>query len=199
MGLSIPQYFNEYTVVKGYGPVHTEARWVHNFSVLYLAWYNFYRLSRPIKRIFFLGCVGINQMSLLFLQFNDMINVPFSSEAFVAGLLAFFLDITLHRKDNQTRKDRGMHWWDRFRSFKTDTRSEEFYSLPFNLNKFFPSVWSLGHVVLTCNQIMLLQYHFVGITLRNIDRIFLFYLKLFNYINQLSSTNEYLLFTASLE
>lgn len=61
MGLSIPQYFNEYTVVKGYGPVHTEARWVHNFSVLYLAWYNFYRLSRPIKRIFFLGCVGINQ------------------------------------------------------------------------------------------------------------------------------------------
>ncbi|XP_075659938.1 nucleobase-ascorbate transporter 6-like [Castanea sativa] len=99
MGLSIPQYFNEYTVVKGYGPVHTEARW-----------------------------------------FNDMINVPFSSEAFVAGLLAFFLDITLHRKDNQTRKDRGMHWWDRFRSFKTDTRSEEFYSLPFNLNKFFPSV-----------------------------------------------------------
>ena len=39
MGLSIPQYFNEYTVVKGYGPVHTEARWVHNFSVLSLAWY----------------------------------------------------------------------------------------------------------------------------------------------------------------
>ncbi|KAK4758864.1 hypothetical protein SAY87_020165 [Trapa incisa] len=28
MGLSIPQYFNEYTVVKGYGPVHTGARWV---------------------------------------------------------------------------------------------------------------------------------------------------------------------------
>ncbi|OMO57345.1 Xanthine/uracil/vitamin C permease [Corchorus capsularis] len=99
MGLSIPQYFNEYTAVNGYGPVHTGARW-----------------------------------------FNDMINVPFSSEAFVAGILAMFLDVTLHRKDNTTRKDRGMHWWDRFRSFKTDTRSEEFYSLPFNLNKFFPSV-----------------------------------------------------------
>ncbi|XWS68955.1 hypothetical protein CRYUN_Cryun04dG0138200 [Craigia yunnanensis] len=99
MGLSIPQYFNEYTAVNGYGPVHTGARW-----------------------------------------FNDMINVPFSSEAFVAGLLAMLLDVTLHRKDNTTRKDRGMHWWDRFRSFKTDTRSEEFYSLPFNLNKFFPSV-----------------------------------------------------------
>lgn len=100
MGLSIPQYFNEYTVVNGYGPVHTGARW-----------------------------------------FNDMINVPFSSNAFVAGLLAYFLDITLHRsKDSTARRDRGMHWWDRFRSFKTDTRSEEFYVLPFNLNKFFPSV-----------------------------------------------------------
>lgn len=28
MGFSIPQYFNEYTVVNGYGPVHTGARWV---------------------------------------------------------------------------------------------------------------------------------------------------------------------------
>ncbi|KNA23246.1 hypothetical protein SOVF_026590 [Spinacia oleracea] len=99
MGLSIPQYFNEYTVVKGYGPVHTNARW-----------------------------------------FNDMINVPFSSEPFVAGVLAFFLDVTLRKKDSATRKDRGAHWWDKFRSFKGDTRSEEFYSLPFNLNKFFPSV-----------------------------------------------------------
>ncbi|KAI8528383.1 hypothetical protein RHMOL_Rhmol12G0144600 [Rhododendron molle] len=99
MGLSIPQYFNEYTAVKGYGPVHTGARW-----------------------------------------FNDVINVPFSSEPFVAGLLALFLDATLQRKVSATRKDRGMPWWDRFRSFKTDTRSDEFYSLPFNLNKFFPSV-----------------------------------------------------------
>ncbi|CAL5338362.1 unnamed protein product [Camellia sinensis] len=99
MGLSIPQYFNEYTSVNGYGPVHTRARW-----------------------------------------FNDMINVPLSSEPFIAGLLAMFLDVTLHRRDSSTRKDRGMHWWDRFRSFKTDTRSEEFYRLPLNLNKFFPSV-----------------------------------------------------------
>ncbi|KAG5522286.1 hypothetical protein RHGRI_034465 [Rhododendron griersonianum] len=76
----------------------------------------------------------------LICQFNDVINVPFSSEPFVAGLLALFLDVTLQRKVSATRKDRGMPWWDRFRSFKTDTRSDEFYSLPFNLNKFFPSV-----------------------------------------------------------
>ncbi|CAN6862835.1 unnamed protein product [Brassica oleracea] len=97
LGLSIPQYFNEYTAIKGYGPVHTGARW-----------------------------------------FNDMVNVPFSSEPFVAGVVAFFLDNTLHKKDSSIRKDRGKHWWDKFRSFKGDTRSEEFYSLPFNLNKYFP-------------------------------------------------------------
>ncbi|CAA2999888.1 nucleobase-ascorbate transporter 6 [Olea europaea subsp. europaea] len=99
MGLSVPQYFNEYTAINGYGPVHSSGRW-----------------------------------------FNDIINVPFSSEAFVAGILAYFLDNTLHKKDGQIRKDRGKHWWDKFRSFKTDSRSEEFYSLPFNLNKYFPSV-----------------------------------------------------------
>ncbi|XP_043813373.1 nucleobase-ascorbate transporter 6 isoform X2 [Manihot esculenta] len=99
LGLSVPQYFNEYTAINGYGPVHTGARW-----------------------------------------FNDIVNVPFSSEAFVAGCVAYFLDNTLHRKDSAIRKDRGKQWWDKFRSFKGDTRSEEFYSLPFNLNKYFPSV-----------------------------------------------------------
>ncbi|MBA0765993.1 hypothetical protein Gotri_015085 [Gossypium trilobum] len=93
------QYFNEYTAINGFGPVHTGARW-----------------------------------------FNDMINVPFSSEAFVAGSLAMFLDVTLHGKDNATKRERGMHLWEKFKSFKKDARSEEFYALPFNLNKFFPSV-----------------------------------------------------------
>ncbi|PWA79630.1 xanthine/uracil permease family protein [Artemisia annua] len=99
LGLSVPQYFNEYEAINGYGPVHTSARW-----------------------------------------FNNMVNVPFSSEAFVAGILAYFLDTTMHKKDSSIRKDRGRHWWDKFYSFKTDSRSEEFYSLPFNLNKYFPSV-----------------------------------------------------------
>ncbi|KEH31856.1 nucleobase-ascorbate transporter-like protein [Medicago truncatula] len=99
LGLSIPQYFNEYTAINGFGPVHTGARW-----------------------------------------FNDIVNVPFQSKAFVAGVVAYFLDNTLHKKESAIRKDRGKHWWDKYRSFKTDTRSEEFYSLPFNLNKYFPSV-----------------------------------------------------------
>ncbi|KAL7161586.1 hypothetical protein ACSBR2_042119 [Camellia fascicularis] len=96
LGLSIPQYFNEYTAINGRGPVHTGARW-----------------------------------------FNDMINVPFSSEAFVAGIVAYFLDITIHKKDSAIRKDRGRHWWEKFQSMD-DSRSQEFYSLPFNLNKYFP-------------------------------------------------------------
>ncbi|MFQ6661867.1 hypothetical protein Gotur_029880 [Gossypium turneri] len=97
------QYFNEYTAINGFGPVHTGARW-----------------------------------------FNDMINVPFSSEAFVAGSLAMFLDVTLHGKDNATKRERGMHLWEKFKSFKKDARSEEFYALPFNLNKFFPSDEQIG-------------------------------------------------------
>lgn len=145
MGLSIPQYFNEYTAVNGYGPVHTGARWVTN----YVPW---------TLLFFFLYVHLLFVWSLLVWQFNDMINVPFSSEPFVAGLLAYVLDVTLHKKDNATRKDRGMHWWDRFRSFKTDTRSEEFYSLPFNLNKFFPSVWLYA-------QVRLSQHLFVGVAL----------------------------------
>ncbi|KAM7483226.1 hypothetical protein LguiB_007809 [Lonicera macranthoides] len=112
MGFSVAQYFNEYTAINGYGPVHTGGRWV---------------------------CKKTHQLADLS-QFNDIINVPFSSEAFVAGVLAYFLDNTLHKKDSSIRKDRGLHWWDKFRSFKTDTRSDEFYSLPFNLNKYFPSV-----------------------------------------------------------
>ncbi|KAJ0106654.1 hypothetical protein Patl1_17982 [Pistacia atlantica] len=99
IGLSVPQYFNEYTAINGYGPVHTSARW-----------------------------------------FNDIVNVPFSSEPFVAGIVAFFLDNTLHKKGDQIRKDRGKHWWDKFKSFGGDSRSGEFYSLPFNLNRYFPSV-----------------------------------------------------------
>lgn len=98
LGFSVPQYFNEYTAIAGYGPVHTSARW-----------------------------------------FNDIVNVIFSSKALVAGLVAYFLDNTLHRHDSTVKKDSGRHWWAKFRSFKSDTRSDEFYSLPFSLNKFFPS------------------------------------------------------------
>ncbi|KAL1222801.1 Nucleobase-ascorbate transporter 8 [Cardamine amara subsp. amara] len=98
MGLSIPQYFYQYTNFESNGPVRTSAT-----------------------------------------SFNNMINVPFSSKAFVSGILAFFLDMTLPPKDKPTKKDRGLIWWKRFKSFNSDNRSQEFYSLPFNLSNYFPS------------------------------------------------------------
>ncbi|CAL9774890.1 unnamed protein product [Musa acuminata subsp. burmannicoides] len=68
--------------------------------------------------------------------FNDYINTIFSSPPTVALIVAVFLDNTLDFKD--TAGDRGMPWWARFRKFKGDGRNEEFYTLPFNLNRFFP-------------------------------------------------------------
>ncbi|XP_022749145.1 nucleobase-ascorbate transporter 4-like [Durio zibethinus] len=98
MGLSIPQYFNEYLLISGYGPVHTRSTW-----------------------------------------FNNVMQVIFSSPATVAIIVAFFLDSTHSYWHSSVRRDSGRHWWEKFRSFHTDTRSGEFYSLPGNLNRFFPS------------------------------------------------------------
>ncbi|ESW15124.1 hypothetical protein PHAVU_007G046400 [Phaseolus vulgaris] len=98
IGLSVQQYFNEYLLISGHGPVHTGST-----------------------------------------AFNDIVQVIFSSPATVAIIVAYFLDLTLRRGDSLTRRDSGRHWWEKFRNFNHDTRSEEFYSLPFNLNRFFPS------------------------------------------------------------
>ncbi|XP_074580333.1 LOW QUALITY PROTEIN: nucleobase-ascorbate transporter LPE1-like [Curcuma longa] len=99
LGLSIPQYFREYYLLSGYGPVHTPSR-----------------------------------------TYNDMVNVIFSSPATVAAIIAYFLDSTLHHKEESTWKDRGWHWWEKYKTFKGDVRSEEFYGLPYNLSKYFPSL-----------------------------------------------------------
>ncbi|XP_072989374.1 nucleobase-ascorbate transporter LPE1-like isoform X1 [Typha latifolia] len=99
MGLSIPQYFREYELVAGYGPVHTRSR-----------------------------------------AFNDIVNVIFSSPATVAAIIAYSLDNSHLYWQSSVRRDSGWHWWDKFRSFRTDTRSEEFYALPYNLSKYFPSL-----------------------------------------------------------
>ncbi|XP_062177710.1 nucleobase-ascorbate transporter 4 isoform X2 [Alnus glutinosa] len=98
MGLSVPQYFNEYLLISSRGPVHTGATW-----------------------------------------FNNIVQVIFSSPATVAIIVAFLLDTTLSRGQSSTRRDSGRHWWAKFRYFNQDTRSEEFYALPYNLNRFFPS------------------------------------------------------------
>ncbi|KAK8665165.1 hypothetical protein V6N13_005339 [Hibiscus sabdariffa] len=71
-----------------------------------------------VGRSLFIG-LSIPQYFNKYTAFNETINVPFSSEAFVAGLLATFHDVTLHGKDNTTKKDHRMHWWDKFRSLSS--------------------------------------------------------------------------------
>jgi hypothetical protein len=69
-------------------------------------------------------------------QFNDILNVFFSSPVIVALIVAIVLDNTLTR--HVTKKDRGMLWTRKFRVFHHDPRNLEFYRLPMGLHKFFP-------------------------------------------------------------
>ncbi|KAI3716181.1 hypothetical protein L6452_23336 [Arctium lappa] len=94
LGISIPQYFNQYVTVT-HGLVRTNAGW-----------------------------------------FNAFLNAIFSSPPTVGLMVAVFLDNTLDVVNS--KKDRGMPWWVKFRTFRGDNRNEEFYTLPFNLNRFFP-------------------------------------------------------------
>ncbi|KAK7300392.1 hypothetical protein RJT34_11236 [Clitoria ternatea] len=95
LGISVPQFFNQYWTPSHRGLVHTNAGW-----------------------------------------FNAFLNTIFSSPATVGLIVAVLLDNTLEVE--LSKKDRGMPWWVKFRTFRGDNRNEEFYNLPFNLNRFFP-------------------------------------------------------------
>lgn len=73
--------------------------------------------------------------------FNVIMQVIFSSAATVGIMAAFLLDCTHSYGHASVRRDSGRHWWEKFRVYHTDTRTEEFYALPYNLNRFFPSFW----------------------------------------------------------
>ncbi|KAK8994983.1 hypothetical protein V6N11_046049 [Hibiscus sabdariffa] len=92
LGISIPQFFNEYWNPSHRGLVHTNAGW-----------------------------------------FNAFMNTVLSSPATVGLTVAVFLDNTIEVE--KSKKDRGMPWWVKFRTFRGDNRNEEFYTLPFNLNR----------------------------------------------------------------
>ncbi|VFQ68395.1 unnamed protein product [Cuscuta campestris] len=72
--------------------------------------------------------------------FDKTMQVIFTSSATVAGVVAVFLDQTIGRKHPQNRKDSGRVWWARFKYFDRDPRNAEFYSLPYALSRYFPSV-----------------------------------------------------------
>uniref|UniRef100_M1APS5 Purine permease n=1 Tax=Solanum tuberosum TaxID=4113 RepID=M1APS5_SOLTU len=70
--------------------------------------------------------------------FNDTMSVIFMSHATIAAAVAVFLDRTLPFSNDEARKDSGLHWWDKFVVYTKDVRSDEFYKLPCQLNRFFP-------------------------------------------------------------
>nr|GEV76139.1 nucleobase-ascorbate transporter 4-like [Tanacetum cinerariifolium] len=72
--------------------------------------------------------------------FNELMLVIFTSPATVAGIVSMFLDRTLGYGDKDIRIDGGRHWWGKFKYYERDGRSAEFYSLPYGLSKYFPSV-----------------------------------------------------------
>ncbi|XP_038681090.1 putative nucleobase-ascorbate transporter 10 [Tripterygium wilfordii] len=72
--------------------------------------------------------------------FNDVVIVIFSSHTTVAALVALFLDRTLCCETEETRKDSGLKWWEKFSLYNSDVRNDEFYALPCRLNKLFPAL-----------------------------------------------------------
>ncbi|OMO77169.1 Xanthine/uracil/vitamin C permease [Corchorus olitorius] len=72
--------------------------------------------------------------------FNDIILVIFMSHTTVAAIVALFLDLTLSRENEETRKDSGLKWWEKFSLYRSDVRNDEFYALPCSLNKLFPAL-----------------------------------------------------------
>ncbi|KAI9200329.1 hypothetical protein LWI28_006106 [Acer negundo] len=72
--------------------------------------------------------------------FNDIMVVIFMSHATVAAMVALFFDCTLSRENDETRKDSGLKWWEKFSLYNSDVRNDEFYGLPCRLNKLFPAL-----------------------------------------------------------
>ncbi|VAH78460.1 unnamed protein product [Triticum turgidum subsp. durum] len=74
------------------------------------------------------------------LAFNVIVNVIFSSPATVAAILAYLLDCTHLYWEPHVRRDRGWLWLEKFKSYRHDGRSEEFYALPYGMSRYFPSL-----------------------------------------------------------
>ncbi|XP_020866709.1 nucleobase-ascorbate transporter 4 isoform X1 [Arabidopsis lyrata subsp. lyrata] len=127
IGLSVAQYFTEYLFISGRGPVHTRTSAV-----------SVQEKQKP-SLSFFLSCPCTDSFWCCQRQFNVIMQVIFSSAATVGVMAAFLLDCTHSYGHASVRRDSGRHWWEKFRVYHTDTRTEEFYALPYNLNRFFPS------------------------------------------------------------
>lgn len=149
LGISIPQFFDEYWVPRP-GLVHTNAGWVSIFhfitprkiSVILFLNFDFIPFNSAtldsITSVFLVNnqIFFVSNSTPVVLQFNAFLNTIFMSPPTVALIVAVFLDNTIDVE--KSKVDRGMPWWVKFRTFRGDNRNEEFYTLPFNLNRYFP-------------------------------------------------------------
>lgn len=74
LGFSIPQYFNEYTAIKGYGPVHTSGRWVGTIIYLPLKFSKFVSQIFEILKYLTLFWFG-SSTTLLMSRFNQKLSL----------------------------------------------------------------------------------------------------------------------------
>ena len=74
------------------------------------------------------------------MQFNECVGIMLVSSPVVAVLIGIVLDSTMNSEEEDSRNDSGKKWWQRFIQFTKDIRNAEFYSLPFKLGNFFPSL-----------------------------------------------------------
>lgn len=94
MGLSVPQYFNEYTSVAGYGPVHTGARWVCKTSYIVI--------SRLILTLFYCSITS-KLIAYLFGSSSTISSMSYSHRNLLSRVLSLsswttpFIGMTMQR------------------------------------------------------------------------------------------------------
>ncbi|KAK6939719.1 Nucleobase cation symporter 2 family [Dillenia turbinata] len=84
-------------------------------------------------------CSRFNHFLMHPIWFNNILVVIFASPPTVAVIVGLIMDCTLCRKEETTKTDSGLIWWEKFRLYNSDLRNDEFYALPCRLNKLFPS------------------------------------------------------------
>ncbi|TXG52545.1 hypothetical protein EZV62_021714 [Acer yangbiense] len=115
---------------------------LNSFKTKFILGFSFFMgLSVPqFFREYYLGGFKPGQVQPSSNWFNDIMVVIFMSHATVAAMVALFFDCTLSRENDETRKDSGLKWWEKFSLYNSDVRNDEFYGLPCRLNKLFPAL-----------------------------------------------------------
>ncbi|KAL8113249.1 hypothetical protein AgCh_020532 [Apium graveolens] len=114
--------------------------WTLGKGLLYLKYHQRYQgqfgavlASIPFPLFAALYCVLFGLVVQCILEHNILItSSPPTIGLIVAGVLDNRLDL------EKSKKNRGMPWWVKFRTFRGDNRNEGFYTLPFKLKRFFP-------------------------------------------------------------